>query len=405
MIEQEKLEQCDIIMLKYLKRIDQQRFALYKIFNSVDVRDKNSLFYTINTYADGFFGQNEDYSVDIDRLELDIIKALKGGCQTRELKTNDSSKRVVHPKAANNNCFFKCIQPFIPQLMTKIVKSAFNKIRREFGLQDNQEVDLQTALKTFTHYSNGLSGLEIWTNDTLIVEVKGPSPTLRLLLNENHYSMLTFKEMVAEQKCTECGRKFKYSHNCNTNGMVCYKIHVDNNRYVINQFNEDCFNYDETNDDVVVYYDIETHTKKQVGNSKIHTPYIVGFVDNVRIEFQYFAGSNCMEMFINHLHVYKFKKKVYLNALDGSKFDHYEFVKQLGKMMNQTEDAQKLNKLLLNNGSILRQVWVISSALILVNIFLDAILKRWGALCKKVNLIIASVINGIKCPRKVNLLA
>ena len=127
-IEQEQLQQSDIIMLKYLKRIDQQRFSLYKIFSSVDVRDKKSLLYSINTYADGFFGQNEDYSVDIDRLELDIIKALKGGCQTRELKTNDSSKRVVHPKAANNNCFFKCIQPFIPQLMTKIVKSECNRL-------------------------------------------------------------------------------------------------------------------------------------------------------------------------------------------------------------------------------------------------------------------------------------
>ena len=190
-------------------------------------------------------------------------------------------------------------------------------------------------------------------DDVLIAEVVGPTPTLQLLLNENHYSMLTLKEIVVEQKCSECGRKFKYSHNCNTNGIVYYKILAGNNRYVINQFKEDCFNYDETNDDfVVVYYDIETHTKKQIGKSKIHTPYIVGFVDNVRNEFQYFAGSYCMEMFINHLQVYKDKKRVYLNAFNGSKFDHYEFVKQIGKMMNQTEDVQKLNKLLLNNGSI-----------------------------------------------------
>ena len=38
-----------------------------------------------------------------------------------------------------------------------------------------------------------------------------------------------------------------------------------------------------------------------------------------------------------------------LNAYNGSKFDHHEFVKQLGK--NQDE---KLNKLLLNNGAILK---------------------------------------------------
>ena len=136
-IEQEDLEQCDIIMLKYLKRIDQQRFSIYKIFNSVDVRDKSALRYTINTYADGFFGQNEDYSVDIDRLELDIIKTLKGGCQPRELKTNDARKRVVHPKATNNNCFFKCIQPFVPQLMASIGKVKCNKIRQAFELEDN----------------------------------------------------------------------------------------------------------------------------------------------------------------------------------------------------------------------------------------------------------------------------
>ena len=46
----------------------------------------------INAYADGFFGQNENYSEDIDRLELDIIKAMKGGCNKRELKSNYSSK-------------------------------------------------------------------------------------------------------------------------------------------------------------------------------------------------------------------------------------------------------------------------------------------------------------------------
>jgi hypothetical protein len=54
----------------------------------------------LNGYVDGFFGQNEDYSEDIDRLELDIIKALQGGCQKRELKSNDACKRIVHPKAS-----------------------------------------------------------------------------------------------------------------------------------------------------------------------------------------------------------------------------------------------------------------------------------------------------------------
>ena len=43
-------------------------------------------------YADGFFGKNEDYSEDLNRIEIDIIKAIQGGCNKRELKTNDATK-------------------------------------------------------------------------------------------------------------------------------------------------------------------------------------------------------------------------------------------------------------------------------------------------------------------------
>ena len=50
-IEYEELEPNDILMLKYLKKIDKQSFSIYKIFNSVDVRDKQSLFRIMNAYA------------------------------------------------------------------------------------------------------------------------------------------------------------------------------------------------------------------------------------------------------------------------------------------------------------------------------------------------------------------
>ena len=86
--------------------MDKQSFSIYKIFKSVEVRDKQSLFYRINAYADGFFGQNENYSEDIDRLELDIIKTIQGGCNKRELRTNNFIMRLIHPKATNNNYFF-----------------------------------------------------------------------------------------------------------------------------------------------------------------------------------------------------------------------------------------------------------------------------------------------------------
>ena len=82
--------------------MDKQSFSIYKIFKSVEVRDKQSLFYRINAYADGFFGQNENYSEDIEWLELDIIKIIQGGCNKRELRTNNFIMRLIHPNATNN---------------------------------------------------------------------------------------------------------------------------------------------------------------------------------------------------------------------------------------------------------------------------------------------------------------
>ena len=77
-----KLNPNDIIMLKYLQMVDSDNFPIYKIFKSVDVKNKKALIHMINMYADGFFGKNEDYLEDLNRIEIDIIKAIQGGCNT-----------------------------------------------------------------------------------------------------------------------------------------------------------------------------------------------------------------------------------------------------------------------------------------------------------------------------------
>ena len=112
------------------------------------------------------------------------------------------------------------------------------------------------------------------------------------------------------------------------------------NRWVVNGFKRDACNYDEPNPEVViVHYDIETHTRAGADNMRVHTPYIVGYVDNINNSFRYFAGSDCMEQFIQHLFTYKSMKKVYINAFNGSKFDHYEFVKRLNRMYSEASGA------------------------------------------------------------------
>ena len=56
-IKDENLNGSDIIMLKFLNRLDQDRCSIFKIFSSTDVKDKKSLESNLSTYADGFFGQ------------------------------------------------------------------------------------------------------------------------------------------------------------------------------------------------------------------------------------------------------------------------------------------------------------------------------------------------------------
>ena len=64
-----------------------------------------------------------------------------------------------------------------------------------------------------------------------------------------------------------------------------------------------------------------------------------------------------MEKFIVRLFSYSKESKIYINAFNGSKFDHYEFVKKLNKMYSErddNDDSFKLDKLVLNNGAILK---------------------------------------------------
>ena len=212
-------------------------------------------------------------------------------------------------------------------------------------------IDVKSALDIFHKYScNGKYGLEIWSN-IIIGELNGTDNALLLSLEDDHYSIIEIKKY---QQCADCGRKYINKHTCNTNMIVYKMINEGKYRYVINPLKRDKFNFDEPNEKIViVHYDIETHTRDVIDGMKIHTPYILGFIDNITNTFRYFKGSDCMESFITHLLSYSKYSNVFVNAYNGSKFDHYEFVKKLNKMHTE-DDSIKLDELLLNNGAILK---------------------------------------------------
>ena len=162
-------------------------------------------------------------------------------------------------------------------------------------------------------------GLEIWSNDIVVGELVGKEDLVKLLLEDDHYSLIELKKY---QQCTDCGRKYLTKHTCNTNMIVYKMIKEGKHRYVINPFKQDKFNFDSKNDKIViVHHDIETHTRKTVGNIRVYTPYILGFVDNIMNTFQYFTGADCMEKFVSHLLGYSDYTSVFVNAYNGSKFD------------------------------------------------------------------------------------
>jgi hypothetical protein len=95
----------------------------------------------------------------------------------------------------------------IPELKEKIIKSECNK---QFDIDRDEPVDVNTALKIFGQYTNqGKYGLEIWSSYILVRELKGTDSTLQLSLQDNHYYILEIKQY---QSCTKCGRKYLNKH-------------------------------------------------------------------------------------------------------------------------------------------------------------------------------------------------
>lgn len=88
--------------------------------------------------------------IELRSISLRLFKEV---LTSENLKTNDPTKRVIHPKASNNNCFFKCIQSYIPSIRQKLTKGLCNQIRQQFNLEENSLIDVKSALDIFHEYS------------------------------------------------------------------------------------------------------------------------------------------------------------------------------------------------------------------------------------------------------------
>ena len=297
-----------------------------------------------------FNNPNSDYTQTIQEILITMIPENSGGCHTGEHDkiTHENENKLVSYKTRGmiNNCFFKCVHPFIPSLGKRLSTKKCNQIREEFKINPDAEIPISIALEIFQKYKQHTTKLIILDADTMEThQTEGSDDDIVFLeLKNNHYRRRFLKKL---NKCNKCLKEYRKTHTCNQQriAFVNRKIKKTGKRYLIYNKNMETNNTSEQ----VLHFDLETYRVKLDNGDKVHKPYIVGYTDvNDGHKFKYIAGKDCMERFAKVLIdiAEKSKETIYINAFNGSRFDHYFLYKELLNRNIKTESTR-------NNGAII----------------------------------------------------
>jgi hypothetical protein len=269
-------------------------------------------------------------------IEFNVIKPLTGGCYStkghgKDMKVNNL--KVHNPYSTNNNCLFKCIEKHLDFKPTKL---KCNEIRKEFHIPDNECISIQDAYKIAKKYTD--KSVSVITND-LDILYGDDNADIKIFCMNNHY--MTLEATV--KNCKDCGKMYIQQHKCNKKRCSYY------NQKVLKRLIEPVeINDKGLLDDTILHYDIETHRKNELNE---HTPYIVGYAyytPDYELIYNTFQGDNCMKEFYEFLGNVELNHIKYINAFNGSNFDHYYLFRE--KVFH---DSKKVGKFILNNGGIL----------------------------------------------------
>ena len=284
------------------------------------------------------------------RIEINYIPVLVGGCskkcQGEVMKL--VNLKVHSPCSSNNNCLFKCIEPEIKNW--KSTKLACNEVRKRFGLEDNCMISIEQAIEIGKFFKVSVG---IFTNDNDLIAGEYEGKLKLLYLNE-HYMTIKSKVNV----CSLCKKIWTKSHKCREHHTKDFYIKRDEHkRYV---FNDDNLPKKDNENKFILHYDIETWAQDK-GANKLgktiynNTPYIVGCAyypqQEDKPEYLTFVGDDCMKQFYDFLGSIDVKHIKYLNAYNGSNFDHYYLFQEMLKI-----PKHKVGKFILNNGQLLTGV-------------------------------------------------
>jgi hypothetical protein len=334
-------------------------------FDAFRMRDFDRFRTFLRRFHDNYSGQNDNYTFDINQIRIKVIREISGGCVDRtkapkQLKIN--GLKISEVRSSNNNCFFYSIKKY---LNMKLTKNSCNKMREDVFLGKNEKISPTHALILYDKYKKHDDvGLLILDNMTGEYVGNKKEKNITIMLKNEHYHMIKGDVIGVELKCLKCGRRYKYHHKCNRTRVSYYEnVVLKKKRTLI--FSK--IKKTENTQDRVIHYDIETYANKD----GINEVTVVGYTDI--LDGHKFKYVTSMDKFVeivldicSRMPLKKEKKKskkvkkkpkkgrkkskerVFLNAYNGSNFDHYEFYKSFMKVV-----CKKSDKLMINSGSII----------------------------------------------------
>tara|TARA_Y100000310_G_C20699535_1_gene828435 strand:- start:4029 stop:7286 length:3258 start_codon:yes stop_codon:yes gene_type:complete len=290
---------------------------------------------------------------EVVNITTRIIKPAVGGCNGKKkpivIKLPDGTK-LTSKVSTKNNCFFTAVKKDlgITEKTNAFVKRC-NEIREEFNLLPNTCIPVETAMLIWEKYNIIDKPLSIVNSKGYIIDKQktkykfvgnnnGIEEKRGLFLMENHYYNYEGK-MKSCPKCKTVYFKYHSNETC-LQRTTFLKAKYYKQRSVITK----AFKQQPLKDKKIVHYDIETYRNVR----QEHIPYIVGFCYYVgnKLEYNFFAGDNCMEEFYIWLKTHK--EYEYLNAFNGSGFDHYKILQRIF-----LDNDRSSVELCINNGRII----------------------------------------------------
>lgn len=313
---------------------------------SIEATDTDNIEFMIEQFMSGGALSKSPSSnayFTLTSIKIKFIKPIVGGCSDKKHKNHGGCNNKIgditlfNPYSENNNCFFKCIEEYLPE---KPTKNECNRIREEFNIKLNEMVSMEEGYKIFKKYATDKK-ISFITNDLEILYGDEGDVDITIFYLNNHYQVLK----TIKKACEACGKFYIKTHKCSEKGIkyydniICMKAGKTREVLVpIEKIDKGLLNKK------MLHYDIETHVNP-INNQ--HIPYIVGYCYYIgdNLIYDTIEGKDCMKTFYEFIITLEHVK--YINAYNGSGFDHYYLLRE------QIKSDDKVGNFILNNGNIL----------------------------------------------------